>query len=127
MPTGNAFTVRSMVPGTVICQGRWSGGGAAADCTLIDANWSSGIASIVYTATGCYTVNFTEVGHQLIEYSLCVENLTGVDPVVGKVVAGTLSRAGKSIDIEFGATLTDLLTTDRLLAKFVWVKFPRRT
>ncbi len=125
MPTGNAFPVRSMVPNTVIAQGRWSGGGAAADCTLASVNWSEGILSIVYVSTGIYTVTFTEVGHQLIDYSLNVENLTGVNPVVGKVVAGSFSRTDKTVSIEFGDTLIDLLTTDRLLAKFVWVKNPR--
>ncbi len=122
MSLGNAFPVRSTIPDTVKVQGVWTGGGAAANCTHADADWNRGIASVVYTATGIYTITFLDCGQQIVDYSLQVENATGVDPVVGKLVAGSFSSSAKTVSVEFGATLADLLTTDKLHITFEFAK-----
>ncbi len=122
MSIGNAFPVRSTVPDTVKVQGTWTGGGAAASCTHDPLDWNRGIASVVYTATGKYTVTFVDCGQQIVDYSIQVEGGTGVDPVVGQVIAGSFDSAAKTVDLEFGATLIDLLTTDKLHLTFTFAK-----
>ncbi len=120
---GDAFPIRSTVPGLIEVRGTWTGGGAAADCTHVATDWSRGIASVAYNAaTGCYLVTFTECGQQLVDASVHVENLTGVDPVVGKIVAATFSASAKTVAVEFGATLADLLTTDKAHFCFIFAK-----
>ncbi len=123
MSIGNAFPVRSTVPDTTKVQGTWTGGGAAADCTHDAADWNRGIESVKYnSATGKYKVKFMDCGQQLVDYSIQVEGATGVDPVVGMVVAGSLDTVAKTVDLEFGATLIDLLTTNKLHLTFVFAK-----
>ncbi len=125
MPFGNYFPSRRSVPGTFDIYLRYAGGGAAADCVASTADWNTGVESVVYVSTGIYDITFTESGYRLIDWTISVDNATGVDPVVGKVVAGTYSRVTKVVRVEFGATLADLLTTDILRAKFTFSTFPK--
>lgn len=120
---GNAFPVRSKVPDVVRVQGTWTGGGSAADCTVTDGDWNRGIASFVYnSATGKYKITFQEWGQQIMDYSLKVEGTTGVDPVHGQVVAGTFDNTLGTVEVEFGATLIDLLTTNKIHLTFEFAK-----
>ncbi len=123
MSVGNAFPVRSTVPDVVRVQGTWTGGGAAADCTHTATDWNRGIASFVYNgATGKYKITFQDCGQQIVDYSLKVEGATGVDPVHGQVIAGTFSASAKTVEVEFGATLIDLLTTNKIHVTFEFAK-----
>ncbi len=123
MTIGNAFPVRSTIPDLIEVAGVWTGGGAAADCTHAAADWNRGIASVAYNAaTGKYLVTFVDCGQQIVKYSIQVEGDTGVDPVVGMVVAGSYSQSAKTVALEFGATLIDLLTTNKLHLSFTFAK-----
>lgn len=123
MSIGNAFPVRSTVPDTVRVQGTWTGGGAAADCTVTAGDWNRGIESFKYnSATGKYKITFRDCGQQIIDYSLKVEGDTGVDPVHASVIAGTFSSSAKTVEVEFGATLIDLLTTNKIHVTFEFAK-----
>lgn len=120
MPKGNAFPVRSSVPGLFTVEGVWTGGGAAADCAVTAGDWNRGIISFVYTATGKYTVTFRDFGQQIVSYSLSTTGATGVDPVVGQVVEGSYSATAGTVALEFGATLADLLTTNKVHLSFTF-------
>lgn len=123
MSLGNAFPVRSTCPDTVKVQGTWTGGGAAADCTHVATDHNHGIASVAYNgATGKYLVTFVDCGQQIVDYSIQVEGATGVDPVVGQVIADSFSASAKTVALEFGATLIDLLTTNKLHLTFQFAK-----
>lgn len=123
MALGNAYEARCTVPDATEVTGVWTGGGAAADCTHTSTDWSKGIASIAYAgATGKYTITFTDVGQQLIGWTATVLRATTEDPMFFLPIAGTLSTSAKTLSVEcnVGGTLTDALTTDKILinAKF---------
>ncbi len=126
MSLGNAYPSRTSVPGLQKVQGVWTGGGAAADATHSAGDWSKGIASVVYTATGKYTIAFTDVGQQIVGHKITFGQATGVNPLSYIVVNGSFSTTTKSVDVEFSAsdsgTLTDLLVTDKLYIEFEFAK-----
>ncbi len=120
MPIGNAFPVRSTIPGLKTVGGVFTGGGAATSCTQAATDWNRGIVSVVYVSTGRYTVNFLDVGQQLVGYSIQVDGAAGVDPVVGQLITGSFDSTTKLCVLEFGATLIDLLTTNKLYLSFTF-------
>ncbi len=127
MSIGNASPERSVIPDTVHVRGVWTGGGAATDCSHVATDWSRGIASIAYTsATGCYTITFTDVGQQVIGFHIGSGQQTGVNPLAFAYRNGTFSAVTKTLIFEVSAsdsgTLTDLLTTDKLFIDIVFSK-----
>lgn len=118
---------KTTIPGTFKVQGVWTGGGGAANCTHVAADWSRGIASVDYTsATGCYTITFTDVGQQIVGWKITTGQQTGVNPLAFCLRNGTFSAVTKSVIFEVSAsdsgTLTDLLTTDKLYIEFEFAK-----
>ncbi len=116
---------KESVPGLETIRGVWTGGGAATDCAHAAADWSKGIVSVVYTsATGCYTVTFTDPHYALVGYDIKASQQTGVDPIRGVVRNGSYSSATKSLIFELNdaGTLIDALTTDKLFLEFVFAK-----
>ncbi len=120
MPIGNAFPHRNTIPGLKTVGGVWTGGGATTSCTQAATDWNRGIVSVAYVSTGKYTVTFQDVGQQIVDYNINVDGAAGVDPVVGMLVTGSFSATAKTCSIEFGATLIDLLTTNKLYLSFTF-------
>jgi hypothetical protein len=127
MSIGNAFPVRSTSPDTVKVQGVWTGGGAAADCTHDAADHSHGIASVKYdSATGKYKITFVDVGQQIVggDIKVCRAAASGAH-LVTNIVRSTLSTSEKTVEFEvsdLSNTLTDLLTTDKILVNVEFAK-----
>ncbi len=116
------------IPLTWKAQGVWTGGGAATSAAKATGDWSRGIASVAYTATGKYTITFTDVGQQIIGHKITFGQATGVNPLAYTVINGSFSATTKSVDVEFSAsdsgTLTDLLSTDKLYIEFEFAGSP---
>ncbi len=123
MPNGNGFPVRTSIPNVFRVQGKFTGGGAATSCTVTSGDWNRGIASLAYnSATGKYLMTFTDCGQQIVGWGISVSVLTGVDPVIGSIIEATYDATLKTVQVEFGATLIDLLTTQKV---YVWVEFSK--
>ncbi len=120
---------RRSIPGTKAVGGVWTGGGAASNCAVATGDWNRGITSFVYTAaTGCYTITFSDCGHQIVDWHISTGQQTGVNPLAFIIRNGSFSASTKSVIVEVSAadsgTLTDLLTTDKLYVNFVFSAFP---
>ncbi len=122
MSMGNAFPVRSTIPDVVNCQGVWTGGGAGTSCSHVATDWNRGITAITYVSTGIYDIFFQDVGQQIVGHHIGFGQATTVDPLTYHIVNGSFSTATKSVRVEFGATLIDLLTTDKLYVCFEFAK-----
>ena len=121
---GQAYPIRASVPDLYEVFGKWTGGGAAEDMTLEDGDWSKGIASVEYNgATGKYLVTFTAVGEQLVHADAKVHRPTsGDDPIVSNILIDTLDRDAMTVEVEFGATLADIDTDEKVTFHFVWAR-----
>ncbi len=120
---------RHSVPGLKTVNGVWTGGGATTDCAVASGDWNKGIASFVYTsATGCYTLTFSDCGSDIVDWHISTGQQTGVNPLAFCIRNGTFSSSAKTVIIEVSAsdsgTLTDLLTTDKLYVSFTFSTFP---
>ncbi len=124
MSLGNAFPVRSTVPDIVRVQGLWTGGGAAANMAVTSGDWNKGIASVAYnSATGKYLVTFIDCGDQIVWADAKVfRPTTGDDPLPANILLATFSASAKTIQVEFGATLTDIDTDEKVGFVFEFAK-----
>ena len=126
MSLGQAFPVRASIPDLYEVRGKWTGGGAAADMTNPDADWSRGIESVKYNAaTGKYKVKFVDVGQQLVDASANVlRDDSGDDPIFAVVIWDSLDLVAKTIEVEFGgaAILADIATDTKVCFHFVWAR-----
>jgi hypothetical protein len=124
MSLGNAFPQRSTVPDATEVCGVWTGAGAA-DMTQTTGDWSKGIVRIDQTATGKYTMYFSDVGQQVIGFDCSVASATGDGPLFVTYVNGTLSTANKTIDVEANTgagTLTDIPATAKVMFNVKFAK-----
>ncbi|MDD5374479.1 hypothetical protein [Acidithiobacillus sp.] len=119
------------IPNLRTVQGVWTGGGAAADCTVASGDWNRGITSIAYTAaTGCYTVTFNagDCGYAIVDWHISTGQQTGVNPLAFCLRNAGFSASARTAIFEVSAsdsgTLTDLLTTDKLYVSFTFAKTP---
>lgn len=121
---GQAYPLRSAGPDLLVQVGKWTGGGAAADMSVTDGDANHGIASVEYDgATGKYLVTFAEVGEQLVHCDAKVHRpTTGDDPIVSNIRIGTLDRDAMTVAVEFGATLADIDTDEKVTFLFVWTR-----
>ena len=124
MSLGNAFPVRSTVPDLTVVTGLWTGGGAAADMSVTSGDWNKGIASVAYNAaTGKYLITFVDVGADIVHCEAKVHRPTsGDDPIGSNILIGTFSRTAKTVEVEFGATLVDIDTDEKVSFFFLFAK-----
>ena len=113
---GQAYPIKASIPGLRLVCGKWTGGGAAADMTVASGDWSEGIASVEYNgATGKYLVTFEEVGQQIVHMDAKVHRpTTGDDPIVANIQFDSFDRSAMTIEVEFGATLADIDTDEKV-------------
>lgn len=123
MSLGNSYPDRCSVPNTLIVRGVWTGGGAGLSLTRLATDWSRGIRSIVWTATGKYLVTFIDSGQQLVGHSSDVSSPSGSVKKSVNVIRNSYSAALKTIQVETQAAgvLADLLVTEQLICGFVLV------
>ena len=132
MAIGDIYPVKGCsVPATIKITGKWTGGGAATNCTKATADWSRGISSVNYNgATGKYRITFTDIpGQQLVDWNLPIARATGVtNALVAKVVEGSYSISAKTLDFEVVSVLTpaatDLTTTDKVYINLTFSSSP---
>ena len=119
---GQAYQVKARSPGLHLVFGKWTGGGAAADMTVTAGDRSDGIASVAYNAaTGKYLVTFTEVGQQLIHADAKVHRpTTGDDPLPVNFQMDSYDATAMTIEMEVGASLTDVDTDETVSFFFVF-------
>ncbi len=119
---GQAYPVKANIPGLRFVVGKWTGGGAAADMTVASGDWNDGIASVAYNAaTGKYLVTFEEVGQQIVHCDAKVHRpTTGDDPIVSNIQLDSFDRSAMTIEVEFGATLADIDTDEKVTFLFVF-------
>ncbi len=124
MSLGNAFPVRSTVPDLTIVAGLWTGGGAAADMEVSDGDWNRGIASVAYnSATGKYLVTFVDTGPCLVHADAKVHRPTsGDDPIGSNIDIVSFDPVAKTVEVEFGATLVDIDTDEKVSFFFLFAK-----
>ena len=124
MSLGQAYPVRASIPDLFEVRGVWTGGGAAADMTKEEEDWSRGIASVAYNAaTGKYLVTFVDVGQQLVDAEAKVlRDGSGDDHIPGVVIWDSLDLDAKTIEVEFGDTLVDIATDTKVIFHFVWAR-----
>ena len=84
---------------------RYTGAGAAAPTKV----YGPGIASITRQGVGQYTINFQDVGAQIIDFNVIQHTAAGAGPLVGKMVNNSFSRANRSVQFE----MWDLATPTR--------------
>ncbi len=119
---GQAYPIKASVPGLRFVFGKWTGGGAAADMAVASGDWNKGIASVAYNAaTGKYLVTFVGVGQQLVYADAKIHRpTTGDDPLPVNFQFDSFSRTAMTIEMEIGATLTDLDTDEKITFMFVF-------
>lgn len=105
MPSpGNAAPLRAI--GEVwSVYARYTGAGAAVPTKV----YGPGITSITRQGVGQYTINFQDVGAQIVDFNMLQHTAAGAGPLVGKMVNGSFSRATKSVQVE----MWDLATPTR--------------
>lgn len=125
MTLGNAHVVKSTLPGLIRVQGLWTGGGSAEDMTITSGDWSRGIASVAYNgATGKYIVTFTDCGQQIVWADARVlRPASGDDPLPANIDWDSYDATAKTILVEFGATLTDIDTDEKVAFVFEFAAF----
>ncbi len=124
MSIGNATVVRSTIPGVHKVQGVWTGGGANADCTLEDGDWSRGIAALAHYGTsgsGQYLLTFTDCGQQIVGSSIVVTRPTGSAVRGVLMVTDSFDPVAKTVLLEFD--IGDLPVEDKVLVSVDFVSF----
>ena len=113
---GQAYPIRANIPGLRMVCGKWTGGGAAAAMAVASGDWNDGIASVAYNAaTGKYLVTFQEVGQQIVHMDVKVHRPTsGDDPLPVNVLLTSFDHSEMTVQIEVGATLTDVDTDEKV-------------
>jgi hypothetical protein len=111
--------------------GMWTGGGAAANCTLAAGDHSAGITSVAYNAaTGKYLITVSEWGQQLLPGSQVVIHRAAADaPLVANLIRTvTVATGGASATVAFEVwdlatpSLTDVATTAKVGIHLVFGK-----
>jgi hypothetical protein len=111
------FPVKSRTSGVVLVAGRWTGGGAAANCTKAAGR---GIASVNYnSATGKYLVTFEDTFGQLVAFTATCGNASGTTThnTASYDIANWSASAGTMpicISDVASPTLQDLATTEEI-------------
>lgn len=124
MSLGNSYPDRCSIPNTDIMRGVWTGGGVGANCTKAATDWSRGIKSVVWTATGKYTITFVDSGQQIVGGEPGICSAAGAAKKFINVLRSTYSASAKTVQVEIqiaAGTLTDLAVTDQVMFEFVLV------
>lgn len=99
---------------SVKVEGRFAGGGAAANCTKV-ANTGGGITSVTYNAgTGLYRITFDNVGFALQSYTFTLLSTTRQLNCTVRAIDLTNRRIDVSISDVATPTNVDLATTEEL-------------
>ena len=129
MGHGNLFEARSKIPASFEVRGVWSGGGAAANCSVASGDWNAGITSVAYNAaTGKYLITFKDFGQQVVGGSVEVVGDSGDIPMKAHFLRDTFSASAGTMEIEVwtlateavAAALTDVPADHKLLVHVVF-------
>ncbi len=115
---------QAMQVSVVECFARFTGGGAAADCTKTASAGGRNVTSCTYNAaTGCYKITFADVGEVFLGAFFEVMAATGaatqfvVHPIAYSATTKTLTICVTDVATP---TAHDLATTEQLWMRAVW-------
>lgn len=129
MSHGTLSPYRAKIPGTWEVRGVWSGGGAAANCTVASGDWNAGITSVAYNAaTGKYLITFKDFGQQIVGGSVEVVGDSGDIPMKAHLLRDTYSASAGTVEFELwtlateavAAALTDAPADHKLMVHVVF-------